>query len=321
MEQPLVTVICLCYNHAEFVTEALQSVLNQTYKNIQIIIVDDASIDTSVEIITGFVNRNPTIEFRSLEYNIGNCKAFNEVLSHVKGKYVIDFATDDVMLPEKIQHQVEFFQTLSDEYGVVFTDAIYIDANGKYLRSHFDYLLQKSLIDHVPQGDIYRDVLSTYFIPSPSMMIRRAVLEKLNGYDENLSYEDFDFWVRSSRHYRYAFLNEKSIKIRRKTQSMSTGWYKDGDTQLHSTYLVCKKATHLNKWNEDWDAWCVRVRYEFRQSIFSDNYREAYLFFELLDESGYLKASDKFLLTICKLRLPLSYIRRWYHQLRYQPLR
>ncbi len=87
----------------------------------------------------------------------------------------------------------------------------------------------KSLISHIPQGDVYRDMLTTYFIPGPTMMIRREVFAALGGYDESLSYEDFDFWVRSSRIYRYAFLNERLTSIRKLKSSMSTGWYVPGD--------------------------------------------------------------------------------------------
>jgi glycosyltransferase involved in cell wall biosynthesis len=321
MDLPLVTVICLCYNHAQFVAEALHSVLDQTYKNIQIIVVDDASTDESADIISRIVRDNTRIEFLSWQKNQGNCKAFNSALQLAKGEFIIDFASDDVMMSEKIERQVAFFKTLGKDYGVVFTDAVYIDGNGKYLRSHFEYLFQKALIERIPEGDVYCEVLSTYFIASPTMMIRSNVLETLQGYDEDLTYEDFDFWVRSSRQYKYACLNEKLIKIRRKTQSMSSGWYMQGDPQLHSTYLICKKAMTLNKSENDWQAWHTRIRYELRQSVFSENHTEANLFFGLLKERGVLTIFDRIIIMISKFHLPLGIMRQWYHQLRYQPLR
>jgi glycosyltransferase involved in cell wall biosynthesis len=321
MTEPLVSVICLCYNHERFVEEALQSVLHQTYKNIQLVVVDDASTDKSSNVISTVLRQNPSIQFLQLRQNEGNCKAFNKALKLTKGDFIIDFATDDVMMPDKIERQVAFFQLLRKDYGVVFTDAIYIDSEGEHLRDHFNYLFQKHLIDFIPEGDVYRDVLTTYFIPSPSMMMRREVIEALNGYDEELSYEDFDFWIRSSRICKYAYLNEKLIKIRRKAQSMSSGWYIVGDKQLHSTYLVCRKAISLNKDDGDWNAWERRVRYELRQAVFSENHAEAKLFYNLLLECDKVRMFDRLAMSFDRLHLPLASVRTLYHQLRYQPLR
>ena len=317
MSQPLVTVICLCYNHQRFVREAVESVVNQSYKNIQIIVADDASDDTSVTEIKRLKDEYPALELLLSSQNNGNCKAFNAALKLAKGDFVIDFATDDIMMPDRVQRQVDFFLIQHPVVGVVFTDAVYIDEEGINFRSHYAYLFKNKLLNHIPQGDVYRDVLATYFIASPTMMMRRNVLEELNGFDENLVYEDFDFWVRSARLFQYAFLNEQLTSIRRTNHSMSTGWYVPGDRQLHSTYLVCKKAQHLNRDEGDRQALIVRVRYEFRQSVFSENHIEANLFYELLTELQGNKSADFILHTINNLRLPLSPIRKWYHFLRY----
>src|SRR5690349_1932030 len=228
MQQPLVSVICLCYNHQQFVQEAIESVFRQTYPNLQIIVVDDASTDNSVREIEKTIAAAPHVQFLPLKQNLGNCKAFNAGLALAKGDYIIDFATDDLMMPERIEHQVRFFSSFDESYGVNFTDAVYIDINGKIFRRHYDHLRSKGLIDHVPEGDVYSFVVGTYFISSPTMMIRRQVLEALGGYDETLAYEDFDFWVRSSRTFKYCFLDEKLTCVRRTNASMSSGWYRQG---------------------------------------------------------------------------------------------
>ncbi|MGE0771412.1 MAG: glycosyltransferase family 2 protein [Cyclobacteriaceae bacterium] len=314
---PLVTVVCLCYNHAPYVEEALYSVIHQTYQPLQILIVDDASTDLSREIIQKVLTDHPHIGFLPLYSNIGNCAAFNAVLSQVKGKYVVDFATDDVMHPDRIYRQVKKFETLSDDVGVLFTDAEYIDTNGKTLRSHFEYLFKKKLITRIPTGDVYRDVLSRYFIPSPTMLVRKKVFDELNGYDENLVYEDFDFWVRSARKFKYEFLNEKLTFIRKTKTSMSAGWYTQGDRQLHSTYMVCCKALALNRDEADRQALANRVRYEFRQSVLSQNDEEAELFYELLNGLGGGNWMSSGFRILSKLRLPLAPLRRLYHRIRY----
>ena len=315
---PLVSVVCLCFNQASFVEESVRSVLQQTYKNIQVIIVDDASADGSPAIIEKLKRDNPAIEVLTLKNNAGNCRAFNLGYALCKGDFIIDFAADDVMKPQRIELQVKHFSTLDKTYGVSFTNAIYIDEEGRTLRDHYGYLFRKGLIKIVPQGDVYREILHTYFVASPTMMIKREVMDALGGYDETLSYEDFDFWIRSSRNFKYAFLNEELTKIRKSRQSMSSRWYARGDKQLHSTYMVCRKAVELSRSPDDLVALSKRLKYELRQSVFSSNHVEAVHFYDLLGEIGHRGAADKFFYNLNKLRLPLAPLRKLYHYLRFE---
>jgi glycosyltransferase involved in cell wall biosynthesis len=315
--KPLVSIICLSYNHRRFIREAVESVLNQSYENIQVIIADDASTDNSQDEIHKLKSEHSSIELLLLPKNLGNCKAFNRALKLARGEFIVDFATDDLMTPDRIEKQVAFFERLDSTVGVVYTDATYIAEDGKFIRNHFEYLFKKELLTHIPQGDVYRDVLERYFIPGPTMMIRKEVFLALNGYDESLSYEDFDFWVRSSRIYRYAFFNERLTHIRKLKSSMSTGWYVPGDKQLHSTYLICKKAQQLNRDAEDEQALITRVRYEFRQSVLSGNHAEALLFFDLLRELKGVTWLERSLKLFDRPGISLAPLRKLYHRLRY----
>jgi glycosyltransferase involved in cell wall biosynthesis len=317
MSTPLVTVICLSYNHERFVEEAIDSVSAQTYPNIQIIAVDDASKDNTASIVRNLTTKNPGIHFLPLSENVGNCKAFNRGLVFAKGKYIIDFSTDDVMLPDRIATQVAFFETLDKSFGVVFTDAVYISTEGQPLRQHYEYLLSKNIISSVPHGDVYRQVLSSFFIAPPTMMVRSDVFDYLKGYDEELAYEDFDFWVRSARTYKYAYLNKVTTKIRVVSTSMSKRQYKKGDKQVYSTYLVCKKAAALNESPEDDKALAKRLRYEVRQCVLTENHVEAQLFYELLVELGYKDFISNVFILLNRLRLPLLPVRKLYHRLRF----
>lgn len=315
--EPLVSVVCLCYNHERFVAEAIQSVLNQTYKNIQLIVVDDFSNDNSVAVIEPLVQKNPTIDFMPLPKNTGNCRAFNSALTKVKGEYVIDLAADDVMLPERIEKQVRYFQNLDESFGVVFTNADYIDAEGKFIRNHTEHLISKKLINQVPQGWVFRDVLKQYFICSPTMMIKKIVLDKLHGYDEELAYEDFDFWVRASRCFPFAYQDETLTRVRRNIKSMSSGEYQQGNKQLHSTYLICRKAVLLCRDKADQQALVCRVRYEFKQSVFSGNLSEANLFAQLEKELAGHNIAFFLYQFLSWMPLPWPWIRKQYHHWRY----
>ena len=136
MPQPLVTIICLCYNHERFLREALDSVLAQTYANLELIVVDDMSTDNSVAIIQEYTRKYPQLNFISTGKNVGNTKAFNLGWRASKGEFVIDFATDDVLLSERVEKQVEAFSKVDQSYGVVYSDAEYINDNSEHLYYH-----------------------------------------------------------------------------------------------------------------------------------------------------------------------------------------
>lgn len=260
MPGPLVSVICLCYNHQEFVAEAVNSILNQTYTNIELIIVDDASADKSSRIIQDLAVSNPAIKFIQLEKNVGNCTAFNIGLRQSNGEYIIDFAADDILLPQRIEIGVKALEKLGKEHGVQFSDAQLIDAHGNLLGLHSD----KYLHETIPTGDIYLDLIKNYFICAPTMLIRKDVLELLNGYDESLAYEDFDFWIRSARHFKYVYLSDVLVKRRVLSNSMRSTQFTKGSKQLKSTYRVCLKINELNKTKAERNALKFRLIYELK---------------------------------------------------------
>ncbi|MCU0445148.1 MAG: glycosyltransferase [Microscillaceae bacterium] len=286
---PLVTVICLVYNHQKYIKQALESVYFQTYPNLEIIIVDDASQDQSLQIIEAFLQDLPhyqavyaqntaDIPFRDIQLirhqtNTGNCVAFNEAFRLSKGKYIIDFATDDILLDERISRQVAIFEQLSSDYGVVFSNALEIDAKGNVLQYHYAVDARQKARIKVPQGDIYQNLLEKYFISTPTMLIRREVLEYLGAYDESLSYEDFDFWVRSARQFYYYYQDEVTTCKRILPDSHSQQFYRlKSNPHLQSTLQVCCKALKLNRTAREHQALAKCVKYYLRQSFYTHNF-------------------------------------------------
>ena len=292
------------------------SVFNQTYPNIEIIIVDDASADGSQELLHGFKD-NAEVQMILLSDNLGNCAAFNKGLALANGKYIIDLATDDILFPDRIEKQVAFFEELDEHVGVIFSNSEYIDEHDNHLKYHYPVTSSKKAQQPVPQGNVFANLLSTYFVSPPSMMMKKKVLEKLGGYDENLSYEDFDFWVRSSRYYHYAYQDLILTKVRKVKHSLSTRWYKPGDQQLHSTYLVCRKAVHLVRNTPEKEALIKRVKFEIRQAVFSENYVEANDFIALLKEIDQVRGFYVLLEWLNSKKLKLSFLRKLYHRIRY----
>jgi len=314
---PLVSVICLCYNHARFLREALDSVLAQTYPNIEVVVVDDCSTDGSVSIIQEYLGRHPGIRFISTGHNRGNTTAFNMGWRASHGAYIIDFATDDVLLPERVALQVEAFEQLDQTYGVVYTDAVYINDASAAIGYHYKRSPSGQLDAYAPSGDVFADLVGKYIICPPTMMVRRSVFEDLNGYDESLAYEDFDFWVRSSRLYNYFYLDAVTTKRRVHTSSLSRGWYKPGSKLLASTVKVCRKAAALVQAESEGEALAQRLKYEARHAYLTGNFNEAAQFLDLLRQQGGMPVLYQFLQVLNKSKINLGFLRKVYHYLKY----
>jgi glycosyltransferase involved in cell wall biosynthesis len=268
--EPLVTVICISYNHAVFVYEALLSIRCQTYTSIQIIIADDASTDGSRSEIQRFISAHPELTVISIlnEQNTGNCMLFNKALQVAKGKYIIDLAADDWLYPSCIEKQVTCFESLSTRVGVVFTNVDLVDEKGRAIKKHYPVNAEGKAIAFIPQGDVYKKIVEHYFVSPVGMIMRKEVLDALGGYDESLAYEDFDFWVRLSRSYEYAYLDACLVAKRIIPHSHSTKFLKQGqDAMFLSTARVCQKIAWLNKNEEERQALLKRMRYEVRQAL------------------------------------------------------
>lgn len=266
-KSPLVSVICLCFNHEKFVEETLQSVINQTYKNIEIIVLDDYSVDNSVKIIEQFINHNPNIIFIKNETNLGNTKSFNKALKKSNGNFVIDLAADDVLLPNCVELQIEKFENSSYEnLGIVYGNAELISENGNYYSYYFDVDISKKVIEKRKTGNIYLDIISGgNSLCSVSAMIKKEVLEKLNGFDENLDYEDLDFWIRSSKIYNFDFIDEILVKKRIVPNSLGTKFHdnkKKSKKINFSTYKILQKTLKLNQTKPENRAVLKRIHYE-----------------------------------------------------------
>ena len=319
MNQPLVSIICLCYNHAPFIVECLTSVQRQTYPLIELIIVDDYSTDQSVSIIKQHIAGQSDIIFLALEKNLGNCAAFNKGLALATGKYIIDLAGDDILLPNRVEEQVMGFEQLSDDYAVIFSDAILINEQGKELTTYYSRNQEGKLIERIPSGQLYTHLIRKAFICTPTMMMRKAVLDELGGYDESLSYEDYDFWVRSGRKYAYYFQDLILTKKRIVSNSHRTSFYqKKQNAHLTSTLKICWKAYHQNLNQEEHLALAVSVRYHMRQSLYMEVFELVEEYAQLLQQLDHYSWNDRLVILLGKWKAPLNFLYNYYLRLRKQ---
>ncbi|MGB0523703.1 MAG: glycosyltransferase family 2 protein [Flammeovirgaceae bacterium] len=318
-QQPLVTVICLCYNHEDYVIEAINSVINQSYSRVELIVVDDASTDDSQPKIKNYLADKSDIQCILLNKNVGNCAAFNVGLARAGGKYIIDLAADDVLMPNRIERQVHAFESLPNAYAVVFSDAWLIDEQGNSIRTYYSRNKDGQLQETVPSGHVYQQLIKKAFICSPTMMMRKAVLDELNGYDESLSYEDYDFWVRSGRKYAYHYQDELLTKKRILTNSHRKGFYKKStNPHLESTLKVCWKAFAQNQTQAEHLALAVSVRYHMRQALYMEMFELVFRFAALLEKLDQLNWKDQLTIRFARQKIKLHRLYNYYLRLRNQ---
>lgn len=234
---PLVSVIAVCYNHARYVIDCLESLRTQSYPNVQIILFDDASKDNSVEVIKNWIDHNNfNCQFVPHASNRGLCRTLNEALSLARGKYITLIATDDTWQPDRLNLSVNLLEAAPKEVGVVFTDVYQMDEEGVRLPLTF---LQSILQGRkVPEGIVLEALIKGNFVPAMSALIRRTVYDKIGNYDERLLYEDWDFWLRAAEHFRFTYVDQKSANYRIVSTSMARTQLANGSPASVFTYFL-----------------------------------------------------------------------------------
>lgn len=191
----LVSVIIPSFNKAAYILKALDSVRDQTYSDIELVVIDDASSDDSVDKIQSWLAANMVPStFVIHRINHGLCRTLNEGLELANGEFVAALAADDYYLPHKIERHV---QLLNDNSGAVF---VYGDAR---IVDHRDELVSESYMKRyfgggASTGRIFGELLQRDFIPALTATIRTSALDQVGNYDEDLPFEDYDMWLRLS---------------------------------------------------------------------------------------------------------------------------
>ncbi|AKD58449.1 glycosyl transferase family 2 [Spirosoma radiotolerans] len=310
--KPWVSVICTSFNQQAYVEQALQSVIEQDYPNVELIVIDNGSTDGSADRIAAFMQHHPSIQFIRNPVNVGLNRAFNQGLALAGGRYVIDLSADDVLLPSRIRKQVNFFEELAGPYAVVFSNATYIDPTGRDLGTHYAVDANGNALSAIPSGNVFRPILESYFICTPTMMMRRDVLNELGGYDETLAYEDFDFWVRSARLYQYAYLDEVLTLKRQCPGSLSAQVVLPDNTLLQSTLAVCYKAYDRCTTPDEYGALAKRIRTFIRKAFYAEQFDLALKFGDLLRHIERPGFNSTLILGLSRFHLPVNKIYQQY---------
>lgn len=200
----LVSVIIPTYNRGHLIEASIRSVLEQTYTNLELILVDDGSTDNTAEVAGLF--SDPRFHYVQ-QPNRGRSNARNHALSLVKGKYITFLDSDDLYLPNKIEIQVDYLKN-NPGTGMVYTSAHCINEQGEMIKHKYEATVS---------GLIYESVafFSRVTITLPTVMTYKNIMDSVGGFDEKMHrFEDTDMWRRISKNFRIDAMPDYTCLLR-----------------------------------------------------------------------------------------------------------
>lgn len=242
MAENLVTLVVASYNHADYIPQCLQSVAAQTLHDFDLIVTDDASTDRSQQVIQEqLVALSLDARLIFHDENRGICATFNEALDLVRTPFVAFLAADDWMVPQRLDEQVRVLQDAPESTALVYCDLRIVNSDGAQSNELYSERLPASWgfgLGH----DLFPRLLRNNWIPAPSVMSRTEALREVGGYDPDLEYEDHDMWLRLSRRYEFAFINQALVYYRTTPRSL---WEKLSGVRSRDRHL--SRAKILSK--------------------------------------------------------------------------
>ena len=203
---PKVSIIIPTYNRANFLPRTIKSVLNQTFQDFELIIVDDCSTDNTQEVVKEFQKKDDRIRYIRLDKNSGApAHPRNVGIQNARGNFISFLDSDDECFPEKLEKQLELFEKGPADLGFVGCNALMVEEkNGK--------ILKEIKLPSFLKRNTFEKLLEHCFM-NISVLIKSRVLDNVGLFDENLKFaEDWDMWIRISYKYNFDFVLKPLLK-------------------------------------------------------------------------------------------------------------
>jgi glycosyltransferase involved in cell wall biosynthesis len=212
-----VSVVIPVYNAERFIAETIDSVLNQSYLDYEIILVDDGSTDRTTAICRRYAREYPDKVRFFRQSNSGPGRARNLGIKMAVGRYIAFLDADDLWMPRKLEKQVRYMERQPPEVGMVYARAVKFDENGVWK-------VPKRYQKRPVEGWVYWDILRSNPVASPSVLVRKSCFETVGYFDESLDIiEDHDMWLRIAKKFRIAFVGEELCLYREHLGGRSKG--------------------------------------------------------------------------------------------------
>jgi glycosyltransferase involved in cell wall biosynthesis len=281
---PLVTVVITTHNRVNLLGRAIDSVLAQSYKHIEVIVVDDFSSQSYESVKKKY---HSIVRFIRNDKNIGLGASRNRGIKESSGELISFLDDDDEILPEKIEKQIELLR------GNPQCDIVYCSSFRQYGEKKYK---KKAKL----KGNIYPKVLFGCPAPVHSLLIPIKILHEVGLFDESLScFEDFDLWIRLSRVFTFNFVDMPLVIYHIHGKQMVS----DIEKTIFGREIIIKK--HLKKFNENKKFLAIQYRRQASASAFIGNYSEfyKYLFLSINNNPFYISNYGHFVFSHISKRL------------------
>jgi glycosyltransferase involved in cell wall biosynthesis len=246
-EHPLVSVIMPCFNGEKFISEAIESVINQTYKNWELIIIDDSSTDNSKKIIKQYYTADKRIHYIQNKKNKGIPSTRNTGIKISNGEYIAFLDQDDLWMKDKLDLFIREFNRYDIKVGIIFSDIEIVFADNIISRNYKKVNYYK--IQKLSKRDFIKELFMRNFIKSPSQVVlSKECFNKLGLLDERLhGGDDYDFWLRAAGEFNFKYLDIPLTKYRfhRENTSKKIRYYLEEDFMTIIMPKIIKKYPFL----------------------------------------------------------------------------
>ena len=223
--KPLVSIVIPAYNHEKYIKETIKSLINQTYENLELIVIDDGSTDSTFEKLQELKQeceeRFVRVVFQKKE-NEGTCKTYNQFLNICNGKYIYDIASDDVSAHSAIEKEVDFLEN-NNEFVICVGNNEFIDINSKkcnvnlkfqptisgQIENFKDYyeIVNPDIKFNSEDFGTYKTLIFRNYIPN-GVLIKKSIFEKIGKYPEEAPLEDYWLLLQASKYGKIKFLDD-----------------------------------------------------------------------------------------------------------------
>lgn len=235
--RPLVTVIIATYNRRHFLAQAIDSVLAQTYQPLELIVIDDGSVDGTAEMIQ---ERYQDRVHYAYQENQGRSAARNHGLRLARGRYIAFLDSDDLWKPEKIERQVAFMEH-HPEYGLTHAFSEVVNQNGMFDAAQ-THLREALYSQALKRGYSYEAMSQQCIMFLSTVMLRAELLPNIGGMDEHIvAFEDWDWYLRLSLHTRIGTLEECLVRYRIHDDNSTQEEFTAGRTALVHKHLTLRQ--------------------------------------------------------------------------------
>jgi glycosyltransferase involved in cell wall biosynthesis len=203
-----ISIVMPVLNGQKYIGESLQSISDQTYKDFELVLINDGSTDGTEAIIRSFMGK---IDIKYVHHATpwGISRSVNDGIGRTVGDFICFLDHDDAWFPDFLETQLQYLLQHPD-VGMVHSDFQTIDSEGKIIEDSVARSRDRSR----PSGEVFRELFWDSFVVANSVLIRRECFDRLGGFDETLLWGDYHMWLRIARHYRMDYVPRVLTKYR-----------------------------------------------------------------------------------------------------------